>query len=98
MPIPVTGIIGSCVYVLPTNSGLIGTKTAVRLIASSLILSLGCNVLLTGLIAGRIMYDTTLSLIMPHSIFNTRLQIPTPQTQPFNGKNRPLSTAHPDHP
>jgi hypothetical protein len=97
MPIPVTGIIGSCAYVLPTNSGLIGTETALRLLASSLILSLGCNILLTGLIAGRIMYDMTLFLILPHSIFNMRLQIPATQTQPFNGKNRSLSTAHPNY-
>lgn len=63
MLIPVTGIIGSCAYVLPTNSGLIETETAVRLLESSLILSVGCNILSTGLIAGRIMYDMTLFLI-----------------------------------
>ncbi|KDR69113.1 hypothetical protein GALMADRAFT_934693 [Galerina marginata CBS 339.88] len=53
----VTGIIGSCAYVLPTNSGLISTKTAVRFIAISITLSLACNVLLTGLISGKIIYE-----------------------------------------
>ncbi|KDR69110.1 hypothetical protein GALMADRAFT_934629 [Galerina marginata CBS 339.88] len=53
----VTGVVGSCAYVLPTDSGFIRTQTAVHFIWATISLSLVSNVLLTGLISGKIIYE-----------------------------------------